>query len=147
MLQVGSPDIIVRHHVNITASPQMSLLMQGGIMLQRYDIARNDQTNRLSIKEFAVLETKSRRRDNYEPIEKDYSLLHEVSYDGDIIRAAIREGQKALISELRSGDFFPIGSCAKIIAESVTGLFNGKTELSSEVYFDDRTLLSTFNAA
>jgi hypothetical protein len=121
--------------------------MQGGIMLQRYDIARNDQTNRLSIKEFAVLETKSRRRDNYEPIEKDYSLLHEVSYDGDIIRAAIREGQKALISELRSGDFFPIGSCAKIIAESVTGLFNGKTELSSEVYFDDRTLLSTFNAA
>jgi hypothetical protein len=123
----------------------MSSLMQGGIMLQRYDIARNDQTNRLSIKEFAVLETKSRRRDNYEPIEKDYSLLHEVSYDGDIIRAAIREGQKALISELRSGDFFPIGSCVKIIAESVTGLFNGKTELVSEVFFDDRTLLSTFN--
>jgi polyisoprenoid-binding protein YceI len=135
VIQVWSPDIIIRHQVTITASPQMSSLMQGGIMLQRYDIARNDQTNRLSIKEFAVLETKSRRRDNYEPIETDYSLLHEVSYDVDIIRAAIREGQKALISELRSGDFFPIGSCAEIIAESVTGLFNGKAEPVSEVFF------------
>jgi hypothetical protein len=114
-------------------------------MLQRYDIARNDQTNRLSIKEFAVLETKSRRRDNYKPIKKDYSLIHEASYDGDIIRAAIREGQKALISELRSDDFFPIESCAKIIAERVTGLFNGNTEPVSEVFFDDRTLLSTYN--
>jgi hypothetical protein len=114
-------------------------------MIQRYDLARNDQTNRLSIKEFAVLETKSRRRNSYEPVKKDYSLIHEVSFDGDIIRAAIREGQKALISELRSDDFFPIGSCAKIIAESVTGLFNGNTEPVSEVFFDDRTLLSSYN--
>ena len=114
-------------------------------MIQRYDIARNDQTNRLSIKEFAVLETKSRRRNSYEPVKKDYSLIHEVSFDGDIIRAAIKEGQKALISELRSDDFFPIGSCAKIIAERVTGLFNGNTEPVSEVFFDDRTLLSSYN--
>ena len=114
-------------------------------MLQRYDIARNDQSNLLSIKEFAVLETKSRSRENYKPISKDYSLIHEVSYDGDLIRAAIKEGQKALISELRSDDFFPIGSCAKIIAETVTGLFNGNTEPISEVFFDDRTLLSSYN--
>jgi len=114
-------------------------------MLQRYDIARNDQSNLLSIKEFAVLETKSRSRENYKPISKDYSLIHEVSYDGDLIRAAIKEGQKALISELRSDDFFPIGSCAKIIAERVTGLFNGNTEPVSEVFFDDRSLLSTYN--
>ena len=66
-------------------------------MLQRYDITRDDQTNRLSIKEFAVLETKSRKRDDFKPIKKDYALLHEVSYESDIIRAAIGEGQKALI--------------------------------------------------
>jgi hypothetical protein len=119
--------------------------MKGGFMLQRYDIVRNDQTNRLSIKEFAVCETRSRNRDNYEPTKKDYLLIHEVSYDTDIIRAAIREGQKALISELRSDNFFPIGSCAKIIAESVTGLFNGSTESAFEVFFDDRTLLSTYS--
>lgn len=113
-------------------------------MLQRYDITRNDQTNRLSIKEFAVLETKSRKRDAFKPIDKDYSLLHEVSFDGDKIRVAIEEGREALISELRSGDFFPIYPCAEIIAERVTGLFNGDTEPGLEMYFDDRTLLSTF---
>jgi hypothetical protein len=118
--------------------------MQGGIMLQRYDISRNDQTNRLSIKEFAVLETKSRKRDTFKPIKKDYSLLHEVSYDGDIIRAAIGEGPQALISELRSGDFFPIYPCVEILAERVTGLLNGDSESVLEVFFDDRTLLSTF---
>ena len=42
-------------------------------MLQRYDIARIDRTNRLSIKEFAVLEIKSHQRNSYQPIQKDYS--------------------------------------------------------------------------
>jgi len=113
-------------------------------MLQRYDIARDDRTNRLSIKEFAVLETKSHKRNNYQPIQKNYSLLHEVSFDIDVVRAAISEGQTALISELRSGDFFPIYPCAKLIAQSVTDLFNGASEPSVEMFFDDRTLLSTF---
>jgi hypothetical protein len=112
-------------------------------MLQRYDIARNDQKNRLSIKEFAVIEAKSRKLNNFKPVDKDYSLLHEVSYDGDIIRAAIKDGQEALISELRSGDFFPIYPCVKIIAKSVTALFNGNPEPAFEVYFDDRAGLST----
>ena len=115
-------------------------------MLQRYDIARNDQTNRLSIKEFAILETKSHKRDNYELNRKNYSLIHEVSYDVDIILAAIQNGSEALISELRSDYFFPVESCAKIIAERVISLFNGNTESVSEVFFDDRTLLSTYDA-
>jgi len=105
----------------------------------------NDQTNRLSIKEFAFLETKSRKRDNYQPVQKDYSLMHEVSYDGDIIRAAISQGQRALIAELRSDDFFPIHSLAKIMAEEVTTLFNGGSDHFSELFFDDRTLLSGDN--
>ena len=113
-------------------------------MLQRYEIDRNDQTNRLSIKEFAVLETKSHRRNNYQPIQKNYSLIHEVSYDGDLIRAAIGEGQKALISEIRSGDFFPIYDCVKLIANSVTVIYNGNSDPTVEVYFDDRTILSTY---
>ncbi len=113
-------------------------------MLQRYDMSRNDLTNRLSIKEFAVLETKSHKRNNYQPIQKNYSLLHEVSFDNDIIRSAIKEGQKALISVLRSGDFFPISPCVELIAKSVTDLFNGTSESNFEMFFDDRTLLSTY---
>ena len=114
-------------------------------MLQRFDIARNNQTNCISIKEFAVLETKSHKRHDYKPTSKDYTLTHEVSYDGDLIHAAIKEGQKALISELRSGDFFPIYPCVELIAKSVTALFNGNSDTFLEVFFDDRTILTTYD--
>lgn len=113
-------------------------------MLQRYYIARNDETNRLSIKEYAVLETKSYKNHDYNLTREDYCLIHEISYDGDIIRAAIEEGHKALISVLRSRDFFPIYPCVELIANSVTALFNGNSGSIFEVFFDDRTILSTY---
>ena len=105
----------------------------------------NDDTNRLSIKEFAVIGRKPRKSNYYNMSLENFSLIHEVTFDVDIIRAAIEDGSEALISELRSDDFFPIDSCTQIIAERVTGLFNGDTEPVSEVFFDDRTLLSTYN--
>lgn len=113
-------------------------------MLQRYDISMDNDINRLSIKEFAVIGRKLRKSEYYDHTQESYSLIHEVSYDGDIIRAAIQEGSEALISEIRSDDFYPIRSCVKIIAEKVTGLFNGDTEPVSKVFFDDRTILSTY---
>jgi hypothetical protein len=115
-------------------------------MLQRYDIAVNDQDSRLSIKEFAVLETKSRKRVNFNPTHENYSLVHEVAYDRAAILAAIKKGPQALIAVLRTGDFFPIYPNVEIIAERVTGMFNGSNEPVSEVFFDDRTLLSTYVA-
>ena len=105
----------------------------------------DDDTDRLSIKEFAVIGRKPRKNDYYNMALENFSLVHEVTFDVDTIRAAIQEGSEALISELRSDDFFPIDSCSKIIAEKVTGFFNGDAEPVSEVYFDDRTLLSTYN--
>jgi hypothetical protein len=78
----------------------------------------DNDTNRLSIREFAVVGRKLRKSEYYDHTQESYSLIHEVSYDGDKIRAAIQEGSESLISELRSDDFFPIGSCAIIIAES-----------------------------
>lgn len=113
-------------------------------MLQRYDLDRNDRANRFSIKEYAVLETKSHKRSDYKPVGQDYSLIHEISYDSDTLRDAIQEGQKVLISVLRSGDFFPIFPCAKIIARRVTELFDGKSDPALELFFDDRTLLSSY---
>jgi hypothetical protein len=112
-------------------------------MLQRYDLFRDDRTNCLSIKEFAILEKKSSKMQEYTPDRKDYALIHEVSYDCDTIRSVIREGQKSLIAELRTGDFFPVHTCAEIIAKSVTALFKGNAESHREVFFDDRDLLST----
>jgi len=113
-------------------------------MLQRYDISMDNDTNQISIREFAVIGRKPKKREYSDFTLENFSLMHEVTFDVDIIRAAIREGSETLISELRSDAFFPIGSCAKVIAETVTGLFNGNTEPVSEVFFDDRTLLSNF---
>ena len=114
-------------------------------MLQKFEIARNDQTDCLWIKEYAVLVTKSHKRHDYKPSTEDYSLIHVISYEGDLIRAAIRAGKKDLISQLRSGDFFPIYPCIELIANSVTAIFNGNAEPTSEVFFDDRTILSTYD--
>jgi hypothetical protein len=102
-------------------------------MIQRYDISMNGETNRLSIKEFAVIEGKLGKR--------DFSLMHEIVYDSDDIREAIVRGQNSLISALRSDDFFPISSCVELIAERVTELFNGNSDSFSELFFDDRMLL------
>jgi len=114
-------------------------------MLHRYGISLDRDVNRLSIKEFAVIGRKLRKSEYYEHTQESYSLIHEVSYDGDIIRAAINKGQEALISELRSDDFFPVQSWAKIMAKEVTNLFNGSLDHFSELFFDDRTLLSETN--
>ena len=110
-------------------------------MIQRYDISMNGETNRLSIKEFAVIEGKLGKRNYSDPVNESFSLMHEVVYDSDDIREAIVRGQNALISELRSDDFFPIASCVELIAERVTELFNGNSDSFSELFFDDRMLL------
>jgi hypothetical protein len=111
-------------------------------MLNRYDISVDGDANCLSIKEFAVVGKKLRKNDYYDRTQESYSLVHEVSYDCDLIRAAITRGQEALISEIRSDYFFPVYPLAKLMAEEVTNLFNGSLDKFSELFFDDLTLLS-----
>ena len=111
-------------------------------MIQRYDISMNAETNRLSIKEFAVIERQFRKRDSYDPAKQNFSLMHEAVYDADDIREAMNNGDGALVSALRSDNFFPISACAELIAERVAELFNGNSDFFSELLFDDRILLS-----
>ena len=66
-------------------------------MLQRYDISMNGETDRLSIKEFAVIERKLRKHDDSDPTKENFSLMYEVAYEGDDIREAIVRGQDAFI--------------------------------------------------
>ena len=111
-------------------------------MLQRYDISLDAETNRLSIKEFAVIERQFRKRDSYDPTKENFSFMHEETYDGDDIHEAIIKGDGALISALRSDNFYPISACVELIAEKVFELFNGNSDNFSELIFDDRILLS-----
>jgi hypothetical protein len=109
-------------------------------MIQRYDISMDGEANRLSIKEFAILGKKLQKREYFEPANEKYLFTHKVTYDGDIIRAAISKGKEVLISELRSDDFFPIRSCVEIIVERVIELFKDNSVSFSEVTFDDQSL-------
>ena len=102
----------------------------------------DSKTNCLSIKEFAVLERKSRKSEHLDPAEENYSLIHEETYEVDIIRKAINNGKASLITELRSDGFFPIQSYMKIIADSVIELFDDNSNNFTELFFDDRTLFS-----
>ena len=114
-------------------------------MLHRYDISLDGDENCLSIKEFAVVGKVLRKNEYYDRTQETYSLVHEVSYDSDLIRAAITKGQEALISEIRSPYFFPVYPLAKLIAEEVTQLFNDSPDEFSELFFDDLTLLAKDN--
>ncbi|MFC1828147.1 hypothetical protein ACFL0O_00875 [Thermodesulfobacteriota bacterium] len=109
-------------------------------MLQRYDISMDTEANNLSIEEFAVLGQINKKQEYFDPTRAKYSSLHKAIYEGDIIRGAIKRGREALISEIRSDHFFPIRSCAELIAEKVIELFGIKTGSSIELFFDDRSL-------
>ena len=111
-------------------------------MLQRYDISMDFDTNRLSIKEFAVLERVSRKRDNFSSDHGKFSLIQNISYDGDTIRTAMDKGKESLVSAIRSNDFFPIRSCADILVERIIELFNSHSTSCSEVIIDDLDQLS-----
>ena len=111
-------------------------------MLQRYDISIDGKVNSLSIKEFAVLGPISRHREYFEPTREKYFFLHGVTYDSDTIRASIEKGKEALISKLRSDGFFPVRSCAEVIAGKVIELFDKDSDGSAELFFDDHSLFA-----
>ncbi len=110
-------------------------------MLQRYDISIDGDSNSLSINEYAVLGRRYRVREDVTPAKDKYYLVYEASYDSDSIRSAIKKGKMALISELRSDGFFPVYSCAELLAAKVTELFEVRGDQFTELFFDDRTAI------
>ena len=100
-------------------------------MKQKYLILKNDNTNKLIIKEFVELD------------ERDvYSLACEETYDGEVIKSAITSGKEALISTLRTTNLSPPGSYAEKIAESVINLYSSENDQSQELFFIDKDYIS-----
>jgi len=100
-------------------------------MKQKYLILKNDNTNKLTIREFAELDERN-----------IYSLACEETYDGDVIKSAITRGKEVLISTLRTTNLFPPGSYAEKIAESVINLYSSESDQSQELFFDDKDYIS-----
>jgi hypothetical protein len=99
-------------------------------MKQKYNIFLNDEKGELSIKESAELDKEL------------FSVLCEETYKSDSVESAIGKGKEALISTLRTNNFYPIGVYADKIADSVMDLYRSDTDRSIELLFDDKELLA-----
>jgi hypothetical protein len=111
------------------------------IMWQKYQISKNDASEKLHIREFAVLENVPRLSEISDINQEGYALLCEESYDSQDVASAIMEGRKALIGVLRTQNMYPISVYAEAIAESVIELYDSEARNSVELLFDDTDLL------
>ncbi|MCJ7773579.1 MAG: hypothetical protein MUP22_10665 [Desulfobacterales bacterium] len=95
-------------------------------MKQKFVILKSDDQKEFKIEEFAELE-------------KDImSLMCKEKYDSKDIKSAISAGKEALISLLRTKNFFPTSLWIGTIADAVIDLHGNKQEYSAEVLFDDK---------
>ena len=99
-------------------------------MRQKYLIINDKENKQFKIQEFAEL--------NKETL----SLLCEEAYDYVTIKSAVSEGKEALISALRTNNFYPPGIYAEKIAAAVYQLDKLKAEEPVELFFDDINLLT-----
>ena len=99
-------------------------------MKQKYLLFKDNDAKRLIIKEFGELD-------------KDLmSLLCEEAYGEDTIAVAVREGQAAIISAIRTDNLYPPESHAVKIANSVVALYASQDEQTIDILFDDKELLA-----
>jgi len=98
-------------------------------MKQKYLIINDKKNKQFKIQEFAEL--------NKEML----SLLCEEAYDYKTIKSAVSAGKEALISALRTNNFYPPGIYAEKIAAAVYQLHKSKAEEPVELFFDDINLL------
>ncbi len=100
-------------------------------MKQKYLILKNNNKNKLIIKEFVELEKND-----------DYSPAYEGTYAGKAIISAISKGKEALILTLRTASFYPPGVYAEKIAAAVKNLYSSENNQSVELFFDDMDLIT-----
>lgn len=98
-------------------------------MIQKFVILKNNETNKLIIREFADLE------------KNKFSLLCEETYDGETIESALKKGKKFLVSILRTVNLFPSGICAEKIADSVIDLYGSENKPSTEFIVNDLDMI------
>ena len=99
-------------------------------MKQKYLIINDKKNKQFKIQEFAELNKET------------MSLLCEEAYGYETIKIAVSEGKEALISTLRTNNFYPPGIYAEKIAAAVYQLHKSKAEEPVELFFDDINLLT-----
>jgi len=98
-------------------------------MKQKYSILKDDEKNKLIIREYAELD------------KEIFSLLCEEKYDNESIESAMAKGKETLISTLRTKALFPINIYAEKIAEAVINMYEHDNDQSVELFFNDLDIL------
>ena len=111
--------------------------LQELIVLQKYEIIKDNSKKKLKIREYAVIDKRLKNVSQSLLRPEDYALLHEETYDTKMIRSAISGGTMDLVSALRTPIFFPNAKSIATIAESVVKLYNSKNENSIELILKD----------
>jgi hypothetical protein len=114
-------------------------------MKQKYHLCRKFKEKELLIREYAVLESSSRRRELQAVHGDKFSLLCEQSYDAAEIKDSLSKGKDSLISLLRNSHFYPIGIYMDKIADSVTEMYTSgdkqPEDVIEDLIFDDRDFI------
>lgn len=110
-------------------------------MRQKFLVRRDIERNELTIQEFASLDKEIKGREFIGIDKESFSLLCKETYDGKIMRSAIKKGKGTLVAELRTKNMFPIGLYVDKIAESVMELYESKNLDAFELLFDDKEFL------
>jgi hypothetical protein len=111
-------------------------------MIQKFWLARDDATNALTIKEYAVVDGKPLRGDAVSRLtETAFTLLCQEAYSGESIARAIAQGPQALIRRLRTRNFYPVAPHALRLAEAVSALYDSRGRRSDELIFDGSDLV------
>ena len=111
-------------------------------MRQKYVMNRDGPDKDLTIKEYAIIETKVKKPAAIKANRGKYTFFCEETYKGELILTSIPGGIKALIDILRTHNFYPIEPYAIKIAETVIMLYNSSDDGPVELYFDDVDLVS-----
>jgi hypothetical protein len=111
-------------------------------MRQKFLISRNLKKEELRIMEYAVID-KDLKKVTEQNLRKDnFSLVGQETYKSKAIIDSIARGNTDLIGTLRTHNIFPINTYASKIAEKIREIYTLSEDLTTELFFDDRDLLS-----
>ena len=110
-------------------------------MRQKYVISRQGPDRQLSIKEYAVIETKVKKPVASMVRNRKFTFYCEETYENKVIVQSIANGLKSLLSILRTRNFYPIEPYATQIAETVIELYKSSDNGPVELIFDDLDLV------
>lgn len=111
-------------------------------MRQKYVISRDGPINKLIIKEYAIIETKVKKPISPSLKRGKFTLLCQETYDSNLIQSSISIGLKALISNLRTHNLYPIEPYVAEIADAVMTLYSSSENGPVELFFDDVELVT-----